>query len=59
MNPLLHEAAASVRLGWLMAGLTVVFFAAFLGWVWYAYHPARRERLDEAAKLPFMDGGEG
>ena len=58
MNPLLQEAAGSVQMGWLLAAMTVLFFAAFLGWVWYAYTPRHKELMDELAQMPFMDGGE-
>jgi cbb3-type cytochrome oxidase subunit 3 len=58
MNPLIQEAAASVELGWLLGVMTVVFFAVFLIWFWVAYAPKNRERWDEAARMPFMDGGD-
>ena len=57
MNTLMREAAASVEMGWLLGAMTAVFFLAFVYWVWYAYAPSHRERLDEAALLPF-EGGE-
>ena len=31
-------------------------FAAFLGIVWWAYGPARRERFERDARLPLEDG---
>lgn len=58
MNPLLREAAASVQMGWLLGAMTVVFFACFLGWVWYAYAPKHKKLMEEAAQMPFMDGGD-
>ena len=58
MNTLRLEAAAGVGMGWLLGAMTIVFFAAFLYWVWYAYAPSHKSRLDQAALLPF-DGGEG
>ena len=58
MNPLLQEAAESVEMGWLLAVMTVVFFACFLGWVWYAYAPQHRALMDEMAQMPLEDGGE-
>jgi cbb3-type cytochrome oxidase subunit 3 len=58
MNPLLQEAAASVELGWVLAAMTVVFFAIFLGWVWYAWSPGNRSLMEEAAQMPLNDGGE-
>jgi cbb3-type cytochrome oxidase subunit 3 len=58
VNTLMREAAASIEMGWLLGVMTAVFFAAFLYWVWYAYAPSHKRRLEEAALLPF-DGGEG
>jgi len=58
VNPLLREAAGSVQMGWLLGATTVVFFACFLAWVWYAYAPKRKELMEEAARMPFMDGGD-
>ena len=58
MNTLLNDAAASVELGWLVGGMTLVFLATFLFWVWYAYAPKHREAMEEAGRMPFMDGGE-
>jgi len=58
VNPLLREAAASVQMGWLLGATTVVFLGCFLAWVWYAYTPRHKELMEEAAKLPFMDGGD-
>lgn len=57
MNTLTREAASSVELGWLLGVLTVVFFAAFIYWFWYAYAPGHRTRMTEASLMPF-DGGE-
>jgi cytochrome c oxidase cbb3-type subunit 4 len=40
--------------------VTVAAFAAFLGIVWWAYAPARRERFERDALLPFgEDDGQG
>lgn len=58
MNPLLTDAAGSVSLVWIMAVMTVVFFAIFLGWIWYAWAPANRKLMDEAARMPLTDGGD-
>ena len=35
--------------------ITVLSLVAFLGIVLWAYGPGRRERFDEAARLPFAD----
>ena len=58
MNPLIREAVASVQGGWLLGVMTLVFFACFAGWIAWAWAPRNRERLEEAARQPFMDGGE-
>jgi cytochrome c oxidase cbb3-type subunit 4 len=34
----------------------VAALAAFLGIVWWAYGPARRERFERDALLPFTEG---
>jgi len=59
MNTLLNAARESVGMGWLLGLMTIVFFAFFLAWVWWAYHPANEEIMEEAARMPLMDGGEG
>lgn len=38
--------------------ITVAAFAAFLGIVWWAYAPARRERFERDALLPLNEDGE-
>lgn len=35
--------------------MTVVWMVAFIGIVWWAYHPRSKARFDEAANLPFAD----
>jgi cytochrome c oxidase cbb3-type subunit 4 len=37
--------------------VTVAAFAAFLAIVWWAYAPARRQRFERDAQLPFDDTG--
>ncbi len=58
MNPLIQEAAGAVQLGWLMGIMTALFFTAFLGWVWWAYAPSRRARMEEYGRMPFDEGEE-
>jgi cbb3-type cytochrome oxidase subunit 3 len=58
MNPLLEEAASSVEAGWVLGLMTVVFLAAFLWWVWYAYTPRNQALMEEASRMPLGDGGE-
>jgi len=36
--------------------VTLAAFAAFLGIVWWAYAPGRKERFERDARLPFEDG---
>jgi cytochrome c oxidase cbb3-type subunit 4 len=38
--------------------ITVAALAAFLGIVWWAYAPARRERFERDAQMPFNEDGE-
>lgn len=38
--------------------VTILAFAAFLGIVWWAYAPARRERFERDALLVFDDPGD-
>jgi cytochrome c oxidase cbb3-type subunit 4 len=35
---------------------TVLVFGSFVGIVWWAYSARRKERFDEAARLPLEDG---
>jgi len=58
MNPLLHEAANSVQMGWLLGLMTVVFLALFIGWIAWTYAPRHKAAMDEYARLPLDDGGE-
>lgn len=62
MNPIYRTAAESTELGWLMGLTTLFFLASFLGWIWYAYRPANRARMDAYGHLPLDDdslpGGE-
>lgn len=58
MNPLIREAAGSVQMGWLLGAMTIVFLVAFLGWVWWAYAPSRRDLMRTYASLPFDEGSD-
>jgi cbb3-type cytochrome oxidase subunit 3 len=58
VNPVLELAAESVELGWLLGVMTVFFFVSFLAWAWWAYTPRHKAMMDEAARLPLMDGEE-
>ncbi len=57
MNTLLREAAGSVQGGWILGLVTVLFILSFLWWLWYAYAPAHKEMMEEAARMPLDDGG--
>ena len=39
--------------------LTVACFLVFVAIVFWAYGGARRERFDEAARVPLLEDGEG
>jgi cbb3-type cytochrome oxidase subunit 3 len=58
VNPVLELAAESVTLGWLLGFMTVFFMVSFLAWVWWAYTPRHKAKMEEAALLPFADGEE-
>ena len=58
MNPLIEQASESIGLGVLATIMTILFMVGFFAWVWYAYRPANRQKFEDAAKLPFEEGGE-
>ena len=58
MNTLLREAASTVDFGWVLGGMTLIFMAIFLAWAYAAYAPKNKRRWEEAAQMPFMDGGD-
>jgi len=58
MNPLLREAAQSVRFGWLLGVTTAVFLALFILWIGWAYAPGRKAALDDCARMPLDEGGD-
>ena len=39
-----------------MGGMTALFMALFLGWIWYAFAPSRSEHMQTMAHLPLDDG---
>ncbi len=53
MNPLLSEASNSVSGGWILGVMTLVFFATFLYWFWYAYAPSHKTRMEDFGNMPF------
>jgi cbb3-type cytochrome oxidase subunit 3 len=56
MNPVLQEGVRSIQLGWIAGVMTIVFIAFFVGWTYWAFAPANRDRLDVAARLPLTNG---
>jgi len=52
MNHILHEGARMASLTWIMGVMTVLFLTCFVGWIWWAYRPANRKRMEEDARLP-------
>ena len=57
MNTLTRAAADTVQMGWMLGIMTLLFLIFFVAWTVWAYSPQRKEQLEEAARLPFMDGG--
>ncbi|MDA0226233.1 MAG: CcoQ/FixQ family Cbb3-type cytochrome c oxidase assembly chaperone [Proteobacteria bacterium] len=46
-------------LNFLRSLLTVAALVAFLGIVWWAYSPSRRERFERDAMMPFEEADQG
>lgn len=57
MNPVLHEGIETARLGWLLGCTTVFFLVSMIGWTWWAFSPARKEKFEAAGLIP-LDGGD-
>ena len=55
MNHVTEAAAAGAQYGWVLGVMTGVFLVTFTGWVWYAYRPGNKERMEEAGRLPLAD----
>jgi cbb3-type cytochrome oxidase subunit 3 len=58
MNQVFQDAALAVEHAWVMGLMTAVFLACFIGWAIWAYLPANRARMDEAARMPLTEGDE-
>jgi cbb3-type cytochrome oxidase subunit 3 len=58
MNHVFRAAAQTVEYAWVMGAMTALFLVFFAGWTWWAFRPKNRARLEEAAQMPFMDGGD-
>jgi cbb3-type cytochrome oxidase subunit 3 len=52
MDPIIEMARQSLTQGWLMGGMTLFFFASFLGWTLWAWWPGNRDTLEAAARMP-------
>lgn len=57
-TPIIHAARELVQGGALMGFMTVFFLLFFVAWTLWAYNPNRKHELDEAAQMPFSDGGD-
>jgi len=44
-------------INWLRGVMTVFWLIAFIGIVWWAWHPRSKSGFDEAANLPFVEDG--
>lgn len=55
MNVVTRTAAASHSLEWIGSGMTVVFFAIFVGWIVWAWWPSNRAQLDAFGRIPLDD----
>ena len=58
MNPLFAEANQTVQGGWIMGIMTAAFLLFFVAWTLWAYDPGRKRYMEEAAQMPFDEGGE-
>ena len=58
MNQIFQAAAETVSLGWLLAFMLIFFMGWFIGWTVWAYLPRNKAKLEEAARMPLMDGGD-
>ena len=56
MNTLLHAAAGTIGLRWILGVTTVTFFACFAGWAAWAYASHNKQHMDEAGRLPIVLG---
>jgi len=58
MNPLFNQAEATIRGGVFLGVMTAIFLIFFVGWALWAYAPHRKDEMDEAARMPFDEGGQ-
>ena len=53
MNPIFAEARTTVDLMWIMGWTTAAFLIFFVGWIFWAWWPTRREAMRQASLMPF------
>ena len=58
MNPVLHEGVRNIQLGWISGVMTIVVIAFFIGWAYWAFAGANRDRFEAARRLPLTNGDE-
>ncbi len=55
MNHVLAQTSGLVEYAWVMGLTTLLFLACFVGWTWWAYSSANRERMERAARMPLAE----
>ncbi len=58
MRQLFHQASAPPELGWVGGSITTLFLVVLVSWTVWAFWPSRRHAMEQAAQMPFDDGGE-
>ncbi len=58
-NQVYQVAAESAQHVWVMGAMTVLFMICFAYWVWWAYAPSRKNKMEEAGKIPFSEDETG
>lgn len=49
------DVQATPEMGVLLGAMTAVFLACFVGWTIWAWLPANRKNMEDAARLPLED----
>lgn len=57
MNTVTRAAAETIQGGWVLGIMTALFLVFFVAWTVWAYSPKRKAQFEDAARLPFADGG--
>lgn len=55
MNPIFREAALHSDFGWLLGLITGLFFAFFLGQIFFWFRKSVSADVNEAASMPLSD----